>query len=53
MRFGALRVVDNQLNDSGELLNFKQGMAQADLGDRAPCRVDHAPGGGSAAAEGL
>ena len=53
MRLGCGRFVDDQLDDAGELLDLKKGMAQTELGDRAPGRVDHPSRRRGAAAEGL
>ena len=53
MRLGRGRIVHNQLDDAGELLDLEQRMAQAQLGDGAPGRVDHPTGRCGAAAEGL
>ena len=47
------RVVDDEFDDAGKLLDLKEGMAQAELGDRAPRRVDHPSGCRGASAEGL
>src|ERR1700685_906175 len=47
MRLCGSRVVADQLDNAGKLLNFQKGMAQAELGDRAAGGVGHssrAPG---------
>ncbi len=44
MRLGRSRIVQDELDDAGELLNLEKRMAQAEFGDRAPGRVDHPPG---------
>src|ERR1700733_15799973 len=41
MRLCGSRVVGDQLDNAGKLLNFQKGMAQAELGDCTPCRFDH------------
>lgn len=53
MWLGCGGITGDQLDDAGELLDFAQRMAQAEFGDGAPGRVDHPPGRGRAAAEGL
>ena len=53
MRLGRGRIVDDQLDDAGELLDLEKRMAQAELGDRAPSRVDHPSGRRGASAKGL
>ena len=53
MRLCGSRVVDDQLDNAGKLLNFQKGMAQAEFGDRTPRRVDHPSGRLGASPEGL
>jgi hypothetical protein len=36
MRLGLGRIVQDELDDAGELLDLEKGMAQAELADRAP-----------------
>src|SRR5271167_2404016 len=53
MRLCGSRIVDDQLDNAGKLLNFQKRMAQAEFGDCAPRRVDHPSGRCAASAEGL
>ena len=53
MFLGRSGVIEHQLDDAGEVLDFEERMAQAQLGDGAPSGVDHPPGRGGPATERL
>src|SRR3954464_13473341 len=53
MWLGRRRIVGDKFDDAGELLNLKECMAQAELGDGSPGRVDHPSTCGRAASKRL